>query len=103
MLNPITIDVRLPPCSRWQLAPELLLQARELLEIYKADLGLGSETAEFLTASAQAFIRAEHWQEMESLWSGAGIPLGDVVLGNIYYDLLKLALATPVGCACVRC
>ena len=47
---------------------------------------------EFLTASAEVFVRADHWAELEALAHTLTLPIGDVVLCNFYYDAMKVVL-----------
>jgi acid ceramidase len=92
MFQELTVDLGRPPDDRWKLTPAQCRQARELLASYKADLGLRQGVAEFVSAAAKELVRPEHWLEMESLALLLGLPVGDVVLGNFYYDALKVAL-----------
>jgi hypothetical protein len=99
MIQEITIDLRRPPEDRWHLTPEQQRQARELLALYKTDLGIPQDLGEFLAASARELVRPDHWAELESLSLTLGLPLSDTVLCNFYYDALKVIL----GCTAVRC
>jgi hypothetical protein len=63
MMQRITVDLRSPPEDRWHLTPEQQEQARELLAVYKADLGIPRDVGEFLAASASELVRADHWAE----------------------------------------
>jgi acid ceramidase len=92
MIQEITIDLRRPPGNRWHLTPEQQRQARELLALYKTDLGIPQDVGEFLSASARELVRPDHWAELESLSLALGLPLSDVVLCNFYYDALKVIL-----------
>jgi hypothetical protein len=92
MIQKITIDLRRPPEDRWHLTPEQQRQARELLALYKADLGIPPDVGEFLVASARELVRADYWTEMESLSFALGLPLSDAVLCNFYYDAIKVVL-----------
>src|SRR5260370_32806363 len=92
MIHNITIDLRRPPEDRWHLTPEQQQRARELLSLYKADLGIPENIGEFLISSARELVRADHWTELESLSLTLGLPLSDIVLCNFYYDALKVVL-----------
>ena len=92
MFSEATIDLRRPPEDRWRLTPEQCQQARELLALYKTDLGLRPDAAEFVCAAARELVHADHWAEMESLSRSLGLPIGDVVLCNCYYDAIKVVL-----------
>ena len=91
-MQKITVDLRNLPEDRWHLTPEQQQQARELLALYKADLGIPPDLGEFLTASARELVRADHWAEIESIASTLGLPVSDAVLCNFYYDALKVVL-----------
>lgn len=92
MFQEITIDLQDPPSGRWHLTPTQSQQARELLTLYKADLGLTEDVAEFLSAAAKRFVRPEHWSELESLATALDLPVIDVAVCNFYYDALKVVL-----------
>jgi hypothetical protein len=92
MFQELTIDLRRPPEDRWHLTPDQCGQGRELLNSYKADLGLPEDMAEFLTTVAREYVRPEHWSEMESLAAALQLPVSDVALCNFYYDGLKIVL-----------
>jgi hypothetical protein len=91
-MQKITVDLRNFPEDRWHLTPEQQQQARELLALYKADLGIPPDVGEFLTASARELVRADHWAEIESIALTLGLPVSDAVLCNFYYDALKVLL-----------
>lgn len=104
MLQEMTIDLRRPPMDRWHFTPTQQAQAIELLHVYKADLGVQQETHELLASSTRNLISGEHWAEIESVSRAFGIPLQDILLCNVYYDILKLvlgctafAIASPGG------
>jgi hypothetical protein len=83
------VDLTKPPSRRWALSPEQVTQARGLLEVYQRDLGIPS----FLVAQiARPIVHDDYWGEMESLAAQAGVPVDDVVCGNLYYDALKTIL-----------
>ena len=79
----LNVDLRRPPADRWRFTPAQLEQARELLAMYTADLGLRRDFGEFLTASAKDLVRSEHWQEMEALAQSMQLSIEDVVLCNL--------------------
>lgn len=100
----LIVDLRLPPAQRWHLSAAQRTQARELFAIYKEDLGRQVQAADLVVQHARPLVRPDHWAEMEALADALDLPLGDVVLCNLYYDLLKVvigctafAVATPGG------
>jgi acid ceramidase len=98
MLQQLTVDLRRAPTDRWHLTPPQCQQARELLALYKADLGLGPDAGDFLISTAKELVRVEYWAEMESLSRQLGLPVRDVALHNFYYDCLKVVLGGFLGC-----
>ena len=92
MIQKITIDLRRAPQDRWHLTPIQQQQARELLALYKADLGIEANLEEFLCTSAKELVRADYWAELESLSHLLHLPISDVVLCNFYYDAIKVVL-----------
>lgn len=81
-----------PARRRWHLSSEQIGQARTLFETYQRDLGLA---AALVSDASRAVIPEEYWDEMEGLAQQIGIPVDEVVCGNLYYDAMKAVL---VGC-----
>jgi len=98
MFDKLTIDLRLPPQERWRFTTTQAERARELLRIYKRDLGLPPDATGFLLSAAKGLLDGEHWMELESLAAILGVPIDDAILCNCYYDILKVVLASPFGC-----
>lgn len=86
------VDLAVAPALRWNLPPERMSEARELLESYQRDLGL---PASLMAHSARPLIRPDYWAEMEGLAARASVATDEVVAGNLYYDALKTVL---MGC-----
>ena len=97
-MQAITVDLRNAPHRRWLLTALQREQARELMSLYKADLGLRPDIGEVLLSSARDHVREDHWAEMESLAQQLDIPLCDAVLCNFYYDATKIVLDNMFGC-----
>src|SRR5262249_40723739 len=76
----------------WDLSRVEEAAARELLAVYQRDLGLPPPLVAELSRPA---VRADYWDEMQGIASRAGVPIEEVVCGNLYYDALKAVL---VGC-----
>ena len=92
MLPEVVIDLRQSPEKRWVLSSDQAEQARELLRSYTTDLGLSSGMANLVFDAAEAVVRPDYWAEMQSLAQHVGVPVRDVVVSNLYYDALKVAL-----------
>ena len=71
-------------------------EARDLLAVYQRDLGLAASLVAELSRPA---VRAEYWDEMQGIASRAGVPIEEVVCGNLYYDALKAVLMASTAFA----
>lgn len=97
----MNVDLSVAPSLRWNLEPERISEARQLLDLYQRDLGL---PASLVAGAARPHVRADYWAEMEGLAALAGVATDSVVAGNLYYDALKAVLGctafavdTPAG------
>jgi len=86
------VDLARPATLRWELSSTQEAAARDLLAVYQRDLGLPAPMVAELSRPA---VRADYWAEMQGIALRAGIPIEEVVCGNLYYDALKAVL---VGC-----
>jgi acid ceramidase len=77
---------------RWDLSRVEEAAARELLAVYRRDLGL---PAPLVAELSRAAVRDNYWDEMQGIASRTGVSIEEVVCGNLYYDALKAVL---VGC-----
>jgi hypothetical protein len=102
----VELDVNLlnPPNKRWQLPDTLRDQARQLLKMYLCDLGDIQQFTGIVDSYSREFISPEYLEEMQSLADQSGKPLAEVIIANLYYDVLKLsfgctafAVDTPNG------
>ncbi len=80
-----------PPNERWQLPDTLRDQAGQLLNMYLRDLGGIRQFAGIVDSYSQDFISPEYLEEMQSLADQSGKSLLEVIVANLYYDVLKLA------------
>ena len=87
------VDLSQPAKLRWMLSPVQSANAVDLMAAYQRDLGL---PANLVSEMSRSVIPDDYWNEMEGIASRAGIPVDEVVCGNLYYDALKAVL---VGCA----
>ena len=68
----LTVDLRRVPSDRWRLTPLQCKQARELLAMYTADLGLRSDASEFLTSRGKILsvpIIGKRWNPFLGRWN----------------------------------
>jgi hypothetical protein len=56
------------------------------------DLGLAEDVAQLFGSAAKELVHPDHWSEMEALSAALGLAVGDVALGTLYYDALKVVL-----------
>lgn len=88
------LDLRRPPRQRWQFDDRQREQARLLLQVYVRDLGLDRDRRELLLELAPQVLPPDHAEELQGIADQLQLPLADVLLGNLYYDLLKVV----IGC-----
>ncbi|MEM1118663.1 MAG: carcinine hydrolase/isopenicillin-N N-acyltransferase family protein, partial [Bacteroidota bacterium] len=88
----LTVDLGAPASERWTLPPRLAEQAQALTQAYTAELGGVDAFGELLTAYASEHVRADHLEEVESIAAQTDQPVEEVLLGNLYYDAVKLVL-----------
>ncbi len=92
----ISIDLDQPATRRWAVLAPRASSARDLLDVYEKDLGatvqplLGT-----LLELARSVLPAETFAELEGVANVIDAPLPRVVLGNLYYDVIKAGL----GCS----
>ena len=86
------VNLAKPPRVRWGLSAAQEAQARDLLAIYRRDLGLSPA---LVAEISRPVVRDDFWAEMQGIASRAGVSIEDIVCGNLYYDALKAVL---VGC-----
>lgn len=90
----IEIDLSRPPEERWALLRPYVTGAKQLLDIYLADLGGLSQFSGLVEEYRDACIRAEYIAELAALAEMAGVTEEEALIGNLYYDALKFV----VGC-----
>jgi hypothetical protein len=99
MVSEIDIDLTLPPARRWEGLSRYRAEARALLGFYVRDLGGLEPFAPILASYRDAFVDPEYADEMRGVARVLDAPEDEVVLGNLYYDAMKLVLgAGGLGC-----
>lgn len=92
----LTIDLDTPASVRWAGLESLRTGARALLDVYERDLGsIGERVRADLVDVARSVLSAETMMELEGVARAIDAPLARVVLGNLYYDVIK----SGVGCS----
>lgn len=90
MTAEFTVDLLAPAAQRWPLPPEQLFQARQLVEVYMADLGASPDLLHRIEGWARAVLPEDLLSEMGGLAEQVGVPLVQVLAGNHYYDAVKV-------------
>lgn len=92
----ISIDLDQPPTRRWAPLAVRASNARALLDVYEKDLGATVQPLlDTLVELARSVLPAETFAELEGVANVIDAPLPRVVLGNLYYDVIKAGL----GCS----
>jgi len=99
MVPRIDIDLAQPPGERWAPLGPHVDGARRLLDCYLRDLGGLGTFAPLLESYAQAFVGADHREEIASIARMVGRPETEVLLGNLYYE----AFRQLIGCTAFAC
>lgn len=104
MTPDLEVDLRKAPELRWRLPSERCEQARKLLTLYSGELGQFGDVSSTLMQVAPEVLPAEIVGEMNGLSADLDVPFSDLLLGNLYYDLIKFvfgctafAVDTPDG------
>jgi len=88
----IDVDLSLPPARRWQPFAAFLSQARALLDLYRQDIESVEPLQEHLLRYREAYLPTEYAAELIAVAELLGVSEEMVLVGNLYYDLLKFVL-----------
>jgi len=95
----LDVDLDVPPDRRWDHLGPWRQQARKLIEFYVRDIGGIESFGPSLRAYAEAYVPPELVEEMRGVARILDVDEQDVVFANLYYDAMKIVLASPtVGC-----
>ncbi|MCO7223130.1 hypothetical protein [Pleionea sp. CnH1-48] len=104
MISTMTIDLSTQPDMRWNLTPQDKADLNTLLDDYLQDLSVDDSLLDLIQAEYIQNVPQEYRTEIEALADIAQRPLVELVVANLYYDLVKLVLgctafvaATPSG------
>lgn len=90
----LTIDLDAPAPVRWAALESNRRAATALLDVSQRDLGsIGERVLSDLVDLARGVLRTETMLELEGVARAIDAPLARVVLGNLYYDLIKSGVA----------
>ena len=93
----IKIDLSRPPTERWKVLENHQQGMEALFQFFAGEIidMMPSSYEHLLTFYASTFMSVEHRGELRGISELTGIPLEQVLMGNLYYDALKIAL----GCS----
>ena len=89
MTSEIIVDLSRPPAERWELSRSQARQAKKLLDVYRRDLGVDDASVSLMQEVASAVVPADQLAEAQSIAEQIGVPVREVLIGNLYYDALK--------------
>jgi hypothetical protein len=95
----IDLDLSGPAGERWTVLASHVEAVRRLLDCYVRDLGGLGAFGSLIESYAQAFVSAEHREEMASIARMIGRPEPEVLLGNLYYEAFRQLM----GCTAFAC
>ncbi|MEL7004057.1 MAG: C45 family autoproteolytic acyltransferase/hydrolase [Bacteroidota bacterium] len=101
----IIIDLNRPPDERWDVINPYKKQAKTLIKQYLEDINYAGEFDKVLLNQYESFFVSKNYRaEVSAIAKSLRIPRNDVLLGNLYYDALKMVLGcsafaidTPTG------
>lgn len=94
MRRVLAIDLDTPASARWAGLNPNRQAANALLDVYQRDLGsIGERLLSDLVDLARGVLPTETMLELEGVARAIDAPLARVVLGNLYYDLIKSGVA----------
>ena len=93
----ITIDLSKPPDRRWEQLSEFREGMNALINFFSGEILelVPAEYLDLLHFYVDHQMEAEHAEELLGISEVAGIPLKKIMIGNLYYDALKIVL----GCS----
>ncbi|WP_337660370.1 C45 family peptidase [Anderseniella sp. Alg231-50] len=104
MSEELIIDLSRQPQERWAFSDTQLDHARQLIDVYRKDLGQSASLAETVAQAVRPILPADYWGEMQSVASRVGVPADLLLLCNAYYDVFSaligctaFAVDTPEG------
>ncbi len=91
----VIIELTQDPLVRWASLRPLASGVRALLHAYRTDLGALASNLELIEHAARTVLSDELRAELTGIAREVDAPLSDVLLGNLYYDLIKVGM----GCS----
>jgi acid ceramidase len=96
-MKELIIDLSKPPDLRWSKLHNYREGFNALLNFFSGEILelVPKEYVAMLDMYAQSFLSTEHYSEIVSISEHMEMPLTNVLVGNLYYDALKIVL----GCS----
>ncbi len=96
-MKELIIDLSKPPDQRWAQLTQYKKGFNALLNFFSGEILqlVPKEYIAVLDMYAQNYLSAEHYSELESISKQMQMPITNVLVGNLYYDALKIVL----GCS----
>lgn len=90
----IEINLDLPPQERWHIAANYTQEINALITCYWKDIEDYIEFInEYLESFKQLFVPDEYWQEIQGLARFSTYSADQILIANLYYDIVKFAFA----------
>lgn len=90
----ITINLDLPPRQRWQIAAQYAQEINEIIACYWVDIEDYAEIIElYLEEYKTHFVAPEFLEEIEGLAEYCAYSADQILIANLYYDIVKFAFA----------
>lgn len=83
------IDLSLPAEQRWVLSNEQVDSATKMAAYYYQDLASATDMIDQIELIASQIIPTDYLSELKSLAQTTDLPIGQIILCNSYYDLIK--------------
>lgn len=87
-----TINLDLPPKHRWQFLAENVDEVNQLLTYYLNDFKDSKELLQGIQLLKLTLIKPQYLEEIESIAEFTNFTADEVLMANLYYDILKFYL-----------
>lgn len=93
-MQTLTINLDLPPRQRWDFAAKYSQEINEIIACYWIDLEDYVELIEaYLEEYKSLFVPQAYWEEIEGLAQHCAYTSDQILIANLYYDIVKYAFA----------
>jgi acid ceramidase len=84
------VNLDLPPNRRWSFLTEYKTEVNELIKCYLNDFTGAEFIFDAIESYKEQFISETYVQEMQSIADISDFTLNEIIVANLYYDILKL-------------